>query len=39
MNDDAQVLAADQNHPQHLAIPACMTAFVQERRCTNPTLE
>jgi hypothetical protein len=39
MNDDAQVLAADPNHPQHLAIQVFMTAFVQERRCTNPTLD
>ena len=33
--DDAQVLAAYQNHPQHLAIKPFMKAVVQERRCMD----
>jgi len=33
--DDAQVLAAYQNHPQHLAIKPFMNAVVQERRCMD----
>lgn len=33
--DDAQVLAAYQNHPQHLALKPFMKAVVQERRCMD----
>ncbi|WP_300555264.1 Dabb family protein [Limnohabitans sp. Rim8] len=33
--DDAQVLAAYQNHPQHLAIKPFMKAVVLERRCMD----
>ena len=33
--DDAQVLAAYQNHPQHVAIKPFMKAVVQERRCLD----
>ena len=33
--DDAQVLAAYQNHPDHLAIKPFMKAVVQERRCMD----
>jgi hypothetical protein len=33
--DDAQVLAAYQNHPQHVAIKPFMKAVVQERRCMD----
>ena len=33
--DDAQVLAAYQNHPQHLAIKTFMNAVVEERRCMD----
>lgn len=33
--DDAQVLAAYQNHPQHLAIKPFMKAVVKERRCMD----
>lgn len=33
--DDAQVLAAYQNHPQHLAIKPFMKAVVHERRCMD----
>jgi hypothetical protein len=33
--DDAQVLAAYQNHPQHLAIKPFMKAVVQERCCMD----
>ena len=33
--DDAQVLAAYQNHPQHVAIKPFMNAVVQERRCMD----
>jgi hypothetical protein len=36
--DDAQVLAAYQNHPQHLAIKPFMKSIVQERRCMDFTL-
>ena len=37
--DDAQVLAAYQNHPDHLAIKPFMRAVVQERRCMDFTVE
>jgi hypothetical protein len=37
--DDAQVLAAYQNHPDHLAIKPFMKAVVQERRCMDFTVE
>ena len=33
--DDAQVLAAYQNHPQHVAIKPFMKAIVKERRCMD----
>ena len=33
--DDAQVLAAYQHHPDHLAIKPFMKAVVQERRCMD----
>ena len=33
--DDAQVLAAYQNHPQHQAAKPFMKAVVQERRCMD----
>ena len=33
--EDAQVLAAYQNHPQHLAIKPFMKAVVLERRCMD----
>jgi hypothetical protein len=33
--DDAQVLAAYQNHPDHLAIKPFMKAVVQERCCMD----
>jgi hypothetical protein len=33
--DDAQVLAAYQNHPQHVAIKPFMKAVVQERCCMD----
>jgi hypothetical protein len=33
--DDAQVLAAYQNHPDHLAIKPYMKAVVTERRCID----
>ncbi len=36
--DDAQVLAAYQNHPQHVAIKPFMKAVVQERRCMDFTV-
>ena len=36
--DDAQVLAAYQNHPQHLAIKPFMKAVVQERHCMDYTV-
>ena len=37
--DDAQVLAAYQNHPDHLAIKPFMKAVVKERRCMDFTTE
>ena len=37
--DDAQVLAAYQNHPDHLAIKPFMKAIVKERRCMDFTTE
>ena len=37
--DDAQVLAAYQNHPDHLAIKPFMKAAVQERSCMDFTVE
>jgi hypothetical protein len=37
--DDAQVLAAYQNHPDHLAIKPFMKAVVQERRCMDFIVE
>ena len=33
--DDAQVLAAYQNHPQHVAIKPFMKSVVKERRCMD----
>lgn len=36
--DDAQVLAAYQNHPDHLAIKPFMKAVVKERRCMDYSL-
>ena len=33
--DDAQVLAAYQNHPDHLAIKPFMKSVVQERHCMD----
>ena len=36
--DDAQVLAAYQNHPQHVAIKPFMKAVVRERRCMDFTV-
>ena len=37
--DDAQVLAAYQNHPDHVAIKPFMKAVVKERRCMDFTLD
>jgi hypothetical protein len=37
--DDAQVLAAYQYHPDHLAIKPFMKAVVQERRCMDFIVE
>jgi hypothetical protein len=37
--DDAQVLAAYQNHPDHLAIKPFMKAVVHERRCMDFIVE
>ena len=37
--DDAQVLAAYQNHPDHLAIKPFMKSVVQERRCMDFNVE
>jgi len=37
--DDAQVLAAYQNHPHHVAIKPFMKAVVKERRCMDFNLE
>ena len=37
--DDAQVLAAYQNYPDHLAIKPFMKAVVQERRCMDFIVE
>jgi hypothetical protein len=37
--DDAQVLAAYQNHPQHLAIKPFMKAVVNERHCMDFTVQ
>jgi len=37
--DDAQVLAAYQNHPQHVAIKPFMKAVVSERRCMDFNVE
>ena len=37
--DDAQVLAAYQNHPQHLAIKPFMKAVVNERHCMDFTVK
>ena len=37
--DDAQVLAAYQNHPDHVAIKPFMKAVVQERRCMDFNVE
>ena len=37
--DDAQVLAAYQNHPDHLDIKPFMKAVVQERRCMDFIVE
>ncbi len=37
--DDAQVLAAYQNHPDHLAIKAFMKAVGKERRCMDYIVE
>jgi hypothetical protein len=37
--DDAQVLAAYQNHPQHVAIKPFMKAVVKERRCMDFNVE
>ena len=36
--DDAQVLAAYQNHPDHLAIKPFRKAVVKERRCMDYNL-
>jgi hypothetical protein len=36
--DDAQVLAAYQNHQDHLAIKPFMKAVVKERRCMDYSL-
>jgi hypothetical protein len=33
--DDAQVLAAYKNHPDHVALNPFMKAVVQERRCMD----
>ena len=37
--DDAQVLAAYQNHPDHLAIKPFMKAVVKERQCMDFNVE
>ena len=37
--DDAQVLAAYQNHPDHVVIKPFMKAVVQERRCMDFNVE
>lgn len=37
--DDAQVLAAYQNHPHHVAIKPFMKAVVKERRCMDFTTD
>jgi hypothetical protein len=37
--DDAQVLAAYQNHPDHQAIKPFMKAVVKERRCMDFNVE
>jgi hypothetical protein len=37
--DDAQVLAAYQNHPQHVAVKPFMKAVVKERRCMDFIVE
>ncbi len=37
--DDAQVLAAYQNHPDHLAIKPFMKAVVQDRSCMDFIVE
>jgi hypothetical protein len=37
--DDAKVLAAYQNHPQHVAIKPFMKAVVKERRCMDFNVE
>ncbi len=37
--DDAQVLAAYQNHPQHVAIKPFMNAVVTERLCMDFNVE
>jgi hypothetical protein len=37
--DDAQVLAAYQNHQQHVAIKPFMKAVVKERRCMDFNVE
>ena len=37
--DDAQVLAAYQNHPDHVAIKPFMKAVVKERRCMDYIVE
>jgi hypothetical protein len=37
--DDAQVLAAYQNHPQHVAFKPFMKAVVKERRCMDFNVE
>ena len=36
--DDAQVLAAYQNHPQHQAVKPFMKSVVKERRCMDYTV-
>ncbi|WP_300712912.1 Dabb family protein [Limnohabitans sp.] len=36
--DDAQVLAAYQNHPDHVAIKPFMKSVVKERRCMDYTV-
>jgi Stress responsive A/B Barrel Domain len=37
--DDAQVLAAYQNHPHHVAIKPFMKAVVKERSCMDFNVE
>ncbi len=37
--DDAQVLAAYQNHPQHVAVKPFMKSVVKERRCMDFIVE